>query len=122
MLERSYPFHLPPFLAPGYAITPEDAAIADSGPVGSDNRERTASPVDVLSLKTLLNSDQLAVFEGWHWHQLFAGGAWFLAPLQFGSTISTCQCRMVEENQAWSAVEVQPLLWEVSLNLEVRPR
>lgn len=112
---QAYPVHLPVFLAAGYGITPEDVLLTGEG---IDVRERTASPVDTISVSTILTSNQLAVFEGWFYHLIKRGASWFTVSLQYGNSHADQTARFID---GYSVTLITRDDWEVTARLEVRP-
>lgn len=83
-------------------------------------RQRFQNPPTPMKASWKLNSDQLAVFEGWLMHLVAGGTAWFTMKVKTPLGLLDHQVRFVKPPTG-----VRPLsgnLWEISADVEIKDR
>lgn len=113
------PSVIPPYIKESNQINRQGAVLRTDMETGSARQRRLSANVPVqITVKWLLNSRQMRIFEAWHHHILYDGTAWFTMPIVNGEGANDCDCRFV--SGAYTTEGYGNGIWVIAATLEVR--
>lgn len=117
-----WPSSLPVTTVQGYGFEPVDPILRTEMESGPKRQRRQYSQTTALvSVRWLLDDQQLATFESFHRYQLNDGASWFNYPFLNGAGKTTCQARFSKSFKS-TLIAVDPMVWDVSSELEIKNR
>lgn len=112
----TWPTLLPNPQFDGYEITQIDSVIRSQGDGPSRARQRYGLETSRITLSWIFTAEQLELFDAWHKHEAYDGGAWFTISIAAGLGTQVVDARFAVPPKK---TLISPA-WHVSAELEIR--
>lgn len=114
-------FVMPSPMFSGYGLETGDSTLRTDMESGSARvRRRSRHPDDMLTLKYLFTTEQMAGFRDFWESEWLSGTAWVQIPVSDGRTAGVVSKECRPKPAKFKAEPVSAALWSVSLSVEVR--